>query len=673
MSDLASTMVYIDLHGWRPYANHEDFHGIDQYIAFSVSRAIEKRRIEEAKDILTNLLQRTGPETILRTAKLVAKERDDYFGTGKVQEVLFPALGLPSLVGMDCSLNELLLLAMKNDKGMDLKELIKESSKPLLMAQLERGDTFFLDPIGLREIGLTDIADRIEVIRKERESKPLVGKAPKFSSRMGLYDFTAVFSTARGFAALVSHGYGPWETAERAQEALRLLVKEGLIETAELPSESIHEEPPLDGSFWNYSYLFEGFSQKRIELFNSIVQSLDPDHKTRSQGVEYAVKDGSEKWLGPLCKLISINDTELLKRVIEALRIACIPESFEYILPLLNHSDREISDKAAYALGRIGRMEAIPHLLSYAESNYDRRGQVAVGAICEIGGTEAFEAAKKVLNAINDTARIFSISRLACTKVADSIPLVVELAICDEMSLKNLKISEESATSLMFKVTLMVPANDARDAFEHYGEKAVSPLIYMLANTTNKDLAGIEYGFQSTALAEYVKNRAKSLSYSSQVSGLVKAIPNLLIALGQTHSPRAIDALKEFVYEDDNDVSAAAVKALGFIGLPSLQFAKELLNSRNEKHRARALEILQFINHPDALSSIINSLDDEDENVQYAAQKALSLRRESSAVPKQEEVLRSLPEDKRRSMQMYLEIDPRSEIDTTLLPVNETK
>jgi HEAT repeat protein len=653
---------------WRPYANQEEFHGVNQYIANQLHFLVNGRRVIETKSILTNLLGETTLEMVLRTLMLVARLRRDLLGKGMLQEVIFEALDVPEFIGIDCDLELFFQSALERVlEEPDIQSTLRKTAEPILDRQLNQSDSFFLDLEALRNAGLSKYSDKAQKIRTNREKGPLVWNAAKRSSRAGMFDLREVFSTARGFELMSANGYGPWETPDRARESLLLLSEHKLIDSSDLPTDETKKKPKQDGTIWQYRHLFKGFSNNRITLFNSIVQSLDIDEQTRAQGVKIAAKDGSKKWLGPLRKLSKSNDTALLTTVSQALQVCCCDESRNVITPLLSHPNQMVSGHAAYALGQIGNVESIPDLLAYAEYDIQKRGQIVISSISEIGGSDSFEAAKKMMNAVNDATRVYCVNELAKTRVEESIPVVLDLLIYDNITLANLAISRETMKSILFRGMMVVPINNAIDSFAKYGEMAVSPLKNFLSLFSNKNLEGIPSDFLTTYVGRYLQNRADSLSRSKRVSEHIKIIPNILRALGCTHSHNVLDTLKEYADDADRDVQRAVIDAIAMLGGVSLEYAKELMQSDIPALRIKSLKVMRQINHRDALLSIIEALDDKDEDVKGAARTALSVRREREAMPLIKKVLKSVTKNEKSNLQMYLRLIPVADLDASLL------
>jgi HEAT repeat protein len=76
---------------------------------------------------------------------------------------------------------------------------------------------------------------------------------------------------------------------------------------------------------------------------------------------------------------------------------------------------------------------------------------------------------------------------------------------------------------------------------------------------------------------------------------------------------------------------------------------------------------MRQINHRDALLSIIEALDDKDEDVKSEARIALSVRREREAMPFIKKVLKSVTKNERSNLQMYLRLIPVADLDAALL------
>ncbi|MCK4567062.1 MAG: HEAT repeat domain-containing protein, partial [Candidatus Thorarchaeota archaeon] len=252
-------------------------------------------------------------------------------------------------------------------------------------------------------------------------------------------------------------------------------------------------------------------------------------------------------------------------------------------------------------------------------------------------------------------------NELAKTRVEESIPIVVDLLIYDNITLANLNISQETMNSILFRGMMVTPIIYSIDSFEKYSEMAVSPLKYFLSLVSNRNLEGIPSDFQTTYVGKYLLKRAESLSRSKRVTEDIKIIPNILRALGCTHSHHVLDTLKEYTDDDDVDVQRAAIDAIAMLGCVSLEYAKELMQSDNPALRVKSLKIMRQINHRDALLSIIKALDDKDKDVKNEAQIALSVRREREAMPFIKKVLKSVTKNERSNLQMYLGLIPAAE------------
>jgi HEAT repeat protein len=125
--------------------------------------------------------------------------------------------------------------------------------------------------------------------------------------------------------------------------------------------------------------------------------------------------------------------------------------------------------------------------------------------------------------------------------------------------------------------------------------------------------------------------------------------------------------LKEYADDADADVQRAVIDAIAMLGGVSLEYAKELMQSDNPALRIKSLKIMRQINHRDALLSIIEALDDKDEDVKSEARIALSVRREREAMPFIKKVLKSVTKNERSNLQMYLRLIPVADLDAALL------
>ncbi|HHF53175.1 MAG TPA: HEAT repeat domain-containing protein [candidate division WOR-3 bacterium] len=310
---------------------------------------------------------------------------------------------------------------------------------------------------------------------------------------------------------------------------------------------------------------------------------------------------------------------------------------FSELLRKIKSENDEERRWAAQMMGELREKEGIPHLINLLSDKNTAVQEASADALVKIDGKEVAEKLVPLLSSMEASVRNISIEILeGIGKKAVDVLLSllkdkdhdIRKFACDALG----NIADPKATSYLI-TTLNDPninvACAAAEALGKIGDKrAVDPLTKVLEGNMWLICSCVE------ALGRIGDKRAVESLMSIPSSENALVLLSTIKSLGKIGNGRAVDFLLSFsksetlrgaVAEAIAQIVEKEEKVIDKIKELDLSFLLELLESKSTSTRKAAAFLLGKVKYKKAISSLVNFLSDEDEEIRETGTKALIL------------------------------------------------
>jgi HEAT repeat protein len=312
-----------------------------------------------------------------------------------------------------------------------------------------------------------------------------------------------------------------------------------------------------------------------------------------------------------VAKLLAARSVEEIRELAETLATVGDDHAIDELTPLLTDPRTGVSEALISAFGRIATEHAVDVIAPFTR---DARADMRMAAIEALGATQQATAEAPLI----DIAQDASLDAQLRTSAIDSLGTLGSdgsIAVLEQ-------IAATGAQDLMPNATLALSRVDSAPAREAIGRLIDSPSIEVarsaLGAVTVVDddlftkLSDLITGDDRTLAANAVDaiahagGRALPILKQVAIEGPNDACGTAIAALATIDSPEAVDTLRSLLEEDDADVVAAVLTALG--GLQNDE-ARDLLISaalsENDATATRAVEFLLARSGPEVDAALV--------------------------------------------------------------------
>ncbi|MDW5548712.1 HEAT repeat domain-containing protein [Methanosarcina sp.] len=407
----------------------------------------------------------------------------------------------------------------------------------------------------------------------------------------------------------------------------------------------------------------------------------DKDIRVKRETTKVLGETRSEMALVPLEAAIGDEDYSVRIEAVKSLGLIGSERAIELLRDTFKDNNRAVRLEAADALMQIGSEKALDVLISALGANDDF---VRIGAVGALGRTNSRQVAEALIKAFQEEDKLVrlgaaeALGRMRSEKAVESF--VDALEDKDEFvrwiatkALGEIKSDKTSGTfiDMLGDKSRFVRREAAKGLGIVGSEKTLDPLVSALSDedefvrkTAVESLGGIK----SEKAAKTLINKLHDDSHlvrleAAKALGMIKvrkAIAPLLFALGdenrfvrkeaanalgQLESEKVLEPLIRIFKSEDPLTRQGAVRALGQINLDGVpdcisdrifDFTDNALKDKDKfvrKETAKALQSLSESRRERAFESLINALDNEDDEVRRLAAESLGLFDCEKAIP----------------------------------------
>jgi HEAT repeat protein len=299
------------------------------------------------------------------------------------------------------------------------------------------------------------------------------------------------------------------------------------------------------------------------------------------------------------------------------------------LITFLQDEDKEVKNKAADALGRIGALESVPALINALQDEDKEVKRSAVYALNRIGTPEAIEA---LINALrdgdNELKKIVEYP-LMLIRTPEAVPVLMNALQDRDKVVKLTALDGLSNIAKPESVPALINAlqdedkevkNKAANALKIIGTpEAIEAVRNVLRDDDKEAKASAAFALKKIGAPESVSELINVLQ--DEGKEVKRGAANALKIIG---TPEAIEAVRNVLRDGDKEVKESAAYALGKIG--ALESVSELTNALQDDDKAvkvKAVNALRIIGTPEAIEALKNVLRDGDREVKESAAYAL--------------------------------------------------
>lgn len=373
----------------------------------------------------------------------------------------------------------------------------------------------------------------------------------------------------------------------------------------------------------------------------------DDSNELRKKAIVAIGNIGDSRGIDVLIDLFNDRDVHIRLSAIDAL-IKIGSNSIEKLIKALEHQSETVRESAAYALGKIMDVNAIPRLLPlFSDKNIYVRIAAAHAISCK--GTVALKVLIDLLKDQNEAVREASTYALGEIGDEKTVPYIIEM-LSDKDSFVKIsaaralgRLRDERAVEPLIRLTkdknMFVRMAAARALGKIGDERVVEPLLRLLSE---------ENAFVSLSAANAFGELGKEV-----IEPLLKCLANTdpvirksaALALGRLGDERAIIPLILTLWDENEDVTSSVEIALNTIDSfwftrdeirQYIPYFSEALKKGGKHVKLCVIGILEKIGEvgleKEKIETILkNYIKDEDKNIRLNAALALEKVRKKGA------------------------------------------
>lgn len=310
------------------------------------------------------------------------------------------------------------------------------------------------------------------------------------------------------------------------------------------------------------------------------------------------------------------NKEQVLNSLLQQILVRIGSDAIPVLSQALHEGMSIIQQEAASILGEIGDSTTLPVLLEALPSENYKLQMAAALALGKIGDQHALPQLLNTLSDSDPDVRIAVATAIGQFRMPNTYLNLADLLDDPEINVRQVVAQILGETGDPIVIPYLVDA--LYDSFWWYGrEQAIEVLLNAIRN----------FGKQAF--------EPLSQAMSAKEPTVRRHVISLLAAL---KDPRSLEPLQMAFYDPNYDVAEIAAKVLIDFGQTAMPIFVEALASPNDWIREQAIVAIAAIGGDNAVSAIINMLNDTAQPVRVATLKALGQLKDARAIPALNEI-----------------------------------
>ncbi len=605
----------------------------DSIAAEAQARLLNEGKAEAWREEIKTSAESVGIPRTLRRISLSFKSTNAW---GIYQKEVLTLLGLSELYGLSYDPSELVKKVAHTDPKSweEAEQSAKTLAREYLEKQIEAGDVYLLRP---SDITSPDFSVYVPQII-ERRRHGIEGARP-YVTEDDLVDMFDFLELPIAMDLMIKSGIGGRTTSTEAKRVLKELSNLGLTSAIDLSTKRPKEYRASVED--QYLRLFAACIPYQRDLLRGSAMALDPDPEICRKGLEMIHRSGHEHCEEPLLRALKRDDEEIITLSLQGLGILGKEEAIPEISTYLGHSNNEIRRETCNALGQLKASDYIQELDQMLRVNDEKLQLAAMRALLQINTPSTQETFWNNFQRFG-MIKLAALSKdIADTGSVNAIHFLVNLLLLDiqsfvesrEIQVFNAFIgSKTGAENQMAKIMLSMLRDQAKWGFGRLGAAAVPVLVSLLKifpETSGLITSAEGWTPSEQEINERMQWRIQQHLRFPRPEHLPMPFKEAILALGMTHSERAIPYLKELSLSSNEEIVLLAIEALGEIDTPALD-ALIAVPAITPAVRRRKLTEIGTISHPTATAWLIEQGKDNDDLVRIEATNFLAMRNDPS-------------------------------------------